>query len=167
MPLTQVSTGVIANRAASAAKAGAGVNARTVHASYAIYASTTAQIPTDNTEPLISEGTEILSASITPLASTNRILCIVNIPVLTSSTGDIVVALFRGSTCIGSCVSPGFYVPASIVIYDNPATTSPTTYSVRVGRAGASGTVYINGSTSAQLFNGVPKATLTLQEVVA
>lgn len=111
--------------------------------------SGTAAIPKDTTAPLITEGAEIWSANITPQESSSTIRVATNVTFSSSNASiELVFAVFRGSTCVGTAVnttankSSGFAI--SFEVYDVPATTSQLTYSVRVGRTGPNGTWYIN-----------------------
>lgn len=96
-------------------------------------------IPADNTVPLVTEGTQIWTDTLTPKA-TNSIIRVDTAFVLagSSSNMDLTMAVFRGSTCVGAAShsTGGKDVPnvVSFTIYDTPATTSALTYQVRVGR---------------------------------
>ena len=139
---------------------------------YATNADITAQIPGDDTPPLIGEGTEILSQAITLADNTNKVLVEVGIHGSTSTNnGDIVVAVFRGSTCIQAirsrCTTADFPMAISApAILDAPASASAQTYSVRVGPVGAI-TIRMNGSTGGRNFGGASHCTLTLTEIEA
>ena len=114
-------------------------------------ANGTSSIPHDGTVPVSSEGTEIGSQTIT-LASTSS-----RVQILSALTGgdktsvaqdNMVFALFRGTTCIGSQVfdgnTPGGTsgksggIPFNVI--DSPSSTDELTYSMRVGILTASGT---------------------------
>lgn len=132
-------------------------------------------IPFDNTTPQSTEGTEILSQSITPQSSTNKILARCVIPFDSGSGYTAIFALFRGTTCIAATVvapTNGEYGQnATIEFLDSPATTSQQTYSVRAGISpageSAGNTVRVSGIGSLSLFNGALVRTLTLMEVKA
>lgn len=129
----------------------------------------TAGIPVDDTAPASDEGMEILTKAITPLASGDKIKVSVDGFGFSTGTGSsIVVALFRGSTCIYAS-RRGFnsaYADIGFTFIDSPSTTSSTTYSVRVG--GTSGaSIYMNGSSVTRLFGGVAACTMRLEELRA
>jgi len=103
-------------------------------------------IPWDNTVPVSTEGTQVGSAAITPAATANKVLVNVSLSFgiddYLGDGGDAegVVALFRGSTCIGAQVitrdlssNSNIQSVVHLQVLDSPATTSSTTYSVRVG----------------------------------
>lgn len=124
-----------------------------------------------------------LSASITPQATTSKILVIVYSGVISSSSATTYgLMLYRGATkiCFGNAYSSadqgaigggndGGYRgwPASIVYLDSPSTTSATTYSVSMG-GNAGATVYMNsdgrlaGTSNNQT---VTPSTITLMEI--
>lgn len=109
----------------------------------------TASIPKDTSLPEVTEGAKIWEDTITPTLATSSIRIAVNATFSSSNASiELVFAIFRGSTCIGTAVnttankSSGFAV--SFEIYDVPNTTSELTYTCRVGRTSSSGTWYIN-----------------------
>jgi len=110
--------------------------------------SSTASIPDDNTAPLITEGVEIWSQSITPqyIDSDFRLNTSFTFDQSANNT-ELIIAFFRGSTCIGTGIATGttkrFSTQVSITVYDDPATLSSVTYSCRVGKTSGS-TWYIN-----------------------
>lgn len=125
-------------------------------------------IPQDDTTPTSTEGTSILSQAITPASTSSRILCEVALFGVADDE-SLIVALFRGTTCIDVKVGFGAFVDRptqiSMSYIDSPATTSSTTYSVRVGAS--AGTARINGTSTSRLFGGAAKATLILTELAS
>ena len=135
---------------------------------YTTSTSLSTAIPLDDTTPGASEGTEILTANITPGNSSNKVKITVDgfgTPI--GSNSAMQVALFRGSTCIyafsrgSNTVSTGI----GFTYLDSPATTSQQTYSVRVGSH--TGVVYMNGSNGGRYFNGKAACTMLLEEIEA
>lgn len=115
--------------------------------------SGTTKIAKDNTTPLITEGTEIWSQTITPTlvgSPRNTIRVRTNFTFSSSNASlELVVAIFRDTTCIGVAISAtsnnntGFAISTSF--YDRDATPDVEhTYSCRVGRTGNNGTWFIN-----------------------
>jgi hypothetical protein len=113
----------------------------------------TASIPKDATVPLITEGIEIWSNTITPQQDNSKIRIANNVTFSSSTSSiEIIFAVFRDNVCVGTAVnttankSSGFAI--SFEMYDDPGHTGPTyptyTYSVRCGRSTSSGTFYIN-----------------------
>jgi hypothetical protein len=126
-----------------------------------------------------------LEVTITPTSTTSKIL--VTASVVGSQdvgTNDCFIGLFRGSTQIalgdadGSRTRHSFALMQSdagwtdtgtVTFLDSPATTSATTYSVRV-MVQASGTVFINRSDNnlnAATGGGSPFSSITVMEVAA
>lgn len=111
---------------------------QTVYAEYTTQGSASATIPDDNTIPQITEGTQILSASITPTSATSRVRAMVFLGGYANNI-DVaaIAALFRG----GSNALAAYYELSngtksqfsSFVYEDVPGSTSSQTYTVRVG----------------------------------
>lgn len=142
---------------------------------YTTYSALTDTIPADDTIPQSSEGTQILSASITPKNAANRVRVRVIVRGLIQSDASRqgVVALFRGAgtdaiaaTCANLYLASQTQSAQTLALEfeDSPGSTSAQTYNVRVGPSG--GTLYINGSTSARLLGGAMRATLVLEEII-
>jgi hypothetical protein len=168
---SQMPVGTICNRA---------------YAEYASNADLTTAIPLDDTAPAITEGTEIVTASITPKSITNRIRVTFNGMASGPSAGTsttfpkAIVALFQDAVSAAlfakavSCaensgssnnVQNAVVANLSFVFEFVPATVSAITLRIRVGAD--SGTIRMNGSTAARYFGGVSKSTLVLEEIVA
>jgi hypothetical protein len=138
-------------------------------ASYASDASLTTAIPSDGTIPLVGEGTEILSASITPKTTTNKIrfrFCGFG---GINTTADFSAAAFvNGGTCVQAVQqsSAAGAHPLSMEWVYTPGATSAQTISIRVGPS--SGTLKMNAAAGANnRFGGACAATLTIEEIVA
>ena len=143
---------------------------QTITAEYTANSNLSTAIPIDDTVPEITEGTQILSASITPTSNTNKIRILFQGACSLNNNAGI-AALFRNLTTAAIASSGGYSVnstlnPATIVIdfIDSPATTSATTYSIRVG---SSTVVRMNGSYLARFLGGSMRSTLVLQEIKA
>lgn len=136
--------------------AGSGHIVRTVASSIAAISGTTT-IPMDNTTPLITKGTQIWSATITPSASTTKMMISATAYMDANSQKVIVMHIFRNNTpiCSTAINVAGGSKPSTVSVQttDAPATTSAVTYSCRVGLA-TSGTWYVN-TDSAPYFNGL------------
>jgi hypothetical protein len=155
--------------------------------SYTTNANLTTAIPLDDTIPQITEGTEVVTASITPASTSNRIRA--RFSCMVAGNGGIaqhaIAALFQDATANALCaravkvvddsktyLSPcnpcnylGNAVVAQLVLEWEwvPATVSAITARIRVG--GNSGTIRLNGTTGARYFGGVSAATLVLEEI--
>lgn len=135
---------------------------------YTTNANLATALPFDDTVPQSAEGNEILTAAITPTSTSNKIKIVVGgFGTPTGSNSVMIVALFRGTTCVHAFSSSSNSVLTSIAFnyLDAPATDSATTYSVRVGSH--TGSVYMNGNASNRLFGGVAACTMRLEEIEA
>ena len=124
-------------------------------------------IPVDNTIPQISEGYEILSASVTPEVSTEKIkIDVIVYGAVNSGNGALTIALFQGSTAdaiaVGYNMNPaGNSLQAAKISYIMEAGgTSAITFSVRLGAGTATWT--LNGSNGARLFGGKLYSKMTI-----
>jgi hypothetical protein len=152
--------------------AGGGKILQVVETSYTTSASTTTLMPSDSTIPQNTEGTEILSLSITPTSSSNKLLIQVSLPFLDGSTAVIICgALFQDSTAnalatgIVTTGSTGYPTNVSFTHYMTAGTASSTTFKVRYGPH--SGTAYINRMSSGVTYGNVAAARLTIMEIAA
>lgn len=132
------------------------------------YGSTNLQIPDDDTIPLVSEGVERNAQAITLSAAANKVLVSIDMHMRTptSTSAFLMVALFRGSTCIKAVMeSDGvdWNRSVSFETVDVPGSVGPHTYSVRCGTSG--GTIYFNGKNTGRMFGGVQYSSLILREV--
>lgn len=131
------------------------------------YQAISTSIPLDDTLPTSSEGTSILSTAVTLQNASSPVKVRAVVPLFSAANTNSVVALFRGSVCIGASwqshgASTGFGRETVVIdVEDNPGSVGPHTYSVRVG---GSSTVYINGNASSRLLGGMSKVTLTVEE---
>lgn len=137
---------------------------------YTTYSSVTAVIPEDNSIPQNTEGTEIITVSITPESATNRLIIGFNAGfIVGSTTNSCAYALFQDSTAnaiaAGSSQSAtsNAQVKASLVHEMAAGTTSSTTFKLRIGVN--SGTFYINGNSTNRIFGGVAAIRLWVEEV--
>jgi len=137
------------------------------------YVTTTTTLPIDDTIPQITEGTQLLTCSITPRYNTSRVR--IRFTAQASATADFHnagFALFRDAIA-GALAGRNVYFDnqetnsIAFEFEDSPATTSAITYQIRFGRAsGSSGSTTVNGWTG-RIFGGVQPATLVLEEIKA
>ena len=127
-----------------------------------------------------------LSASITPVSSSNKILIHFQSSFSTTSIGQRgSFRLLRDSTVVNAAnadgqstnqtIFPGLVirdntsmsVPVAGSFFDNPSTTSEVTYKLQVGAEGGAGTIFVNadasGNTGSTNYKGV--SNLILMEV--
>ena len=144
----------------------AGSVLQTVQATNATYTTITSTIAPNDTAPTSSDGTEILSQAITPTSSANKVL--VRFAGWGGANGgQHSVVVCRGATVIQTVrntINNGDREALFCEILDSPATTSSTTYSVRIGSTSGQ-SFYLNGTSGGRELGGTSKATLTLQEI--
>jgi hypothetical protein len=131
-------------------------------------------IPLDDTIPQITEGTEFITATITPTNASN-VLDITVVLNLSNNTGVTnVAALFQDSTANALCASAKSSMGVANAMTQvtlkhrmTAGTTSATTFRVRVGPSGAV-TMGINGTAgSGRFFGGVYISSITITEFKA
>lgn len=136
-----------------------------------------AAIPGDNTIPQSTEGTEVLSVSITPKKSTNYLLIEAHLTGCeTSNVGDyIVAALFRdsGADALAVGLVAGMGGGAASLTDGQcwvrlrvlAGSTSATTFKIRAGNNNGQG--YLNANHNLFTFGGKINSTLTVTEIEA
>lgn len=124
----------------------------------------------DDTIPQNTEGTEVITVSITPASASNRLRIEFDAPSIgTNSSAAVVMALFQDSTA--NALSAGYALPsgtswaAGRLTHEMAAgTTSATTFKIRVSIQ--SGSAYINGNYGGtRVFGGVSAARLRVTEL--
>jgi hypothetical protein len=155
---------------------GSGKVLQSVEASVATVFSTSSSIPADDTIPQNTEGTELMTSSITPGNASNY-LEIEWQGVITGGTGSgnayAVAALFQDSTA-NSLEASAIWVqnqslgPGQQMTLRHrmaAGTTSSTTFKIRIGTT--AGTIYINadGSAGTRILGGVMTTRLNIKEI--
>lgn len=136
---------------------------------YSTYANISAVMPADNTIPQITEGAEIVTASITPKSATNRLVIEAECFGMVGSAGTITIALFQDTT-VDALAASGVGAGATTVVMPRirhemaAGTTSSTTFRMRVGPSSGAANFYINGDTSARLYGGVGATRIRVTE---
>lgn len=102
--------------------------------------STTSSIPVDDSIPQKTEGTELMTATITPTVDDSLLVITAYIPIVNASTGSAVAALFQDSTTNALRAAhentiASTKVTGTIVLRHEmtSGTTSSTTFKVRIG----------------------------------
>lgn len=139
---------------------------------YTTYSSTATNIPYDNTTPQNTEGVEYATVTITPTSATNRLKIYGSAGILGCSAANmLIMALFQDSTA-GAIKSAATHISASgtgrqyAIVHEMAAgTTSATTFKLRIGIA--SGTLYVNGDSAEQKFNGTCAVNIWVEEVAS
>jgi hypothetical protein len=141
-------------------------------ATYATNADLTTTIPVDDTIPQNTEGTEIVTVSITPSSASNK----VRVRAYFYGQGNVSVsvmtgAIFRDSGASALTGGIGYarstatntVMGAYIEVVDSPATTLAVTYKLRVGPD--AGTMRLNGGTGGRLFGSALTVGIFVEEV--
>lgn len=167
---SNVTTAKIADSNVTGAKVADGFPVNHSYAELATSSTTTTVLPADTSDPQITEGTEILTVSHTPLSATNYLLVEAVAMILPASTYAGVGAIFRDATAAAitaGTTSNDPINPESLKLRVRvvAGSTSATTFRLRVG-PGAAGTVRWNGA-GAAYFGSIPKTTLTVTEIKA
>lgn len=126
-------------------------------------------MPSDNTIPQNTEGTQVLTLSITPKFSTSKLLIVFSGALSCDGTATTIsVALFQDSTAnalAAKSILIGITngITGTLQHVMTSGTTSATTFKVRVGPNASH--AYVNGnSAGGQLMGGVSSTTLTITE---
>ena len=135
------------------------------------YASGTTIIPSDNTIPQITEGTQFLSLAITPISATSKLFFTIILSLSPSVAASCNGALFQDS--IANAIAAGSsylasgtgQIPLSLAYFMTSGTTSSTTFTVRAGPNTAA-TLSLNGA-GPGVFNGTCYSSITITEIAA
>ncbi len=133
--------------------------------------TTTTAIPFDNTIPQKTEGGEVLTLSITPKATANRLLIHATVLLAHSAVTTVTAALFQDTTADALAASNCSIFTAggtghATFFYEMAAgTTSSTTFKLRVGGNTGSTTTW-NGSAGTRRYGGVACTKLEIIEYV-
>ena len=181
MPLTQVQGGMILASGQSIPKAALPTGS-------VLQVVSTAK--TDTFSASVARGAvsgDAITASITPTSSSSKILVLFNGSFGNSNTAPIYILLYKGGSVVSGATgdSAGSRLRSSAASFvnstssmaninlnylDSPATTSSTTYSIRIGHgSGETRTLYLNRSDSDGDFDYIARTAsfLTLMEIAA
>lgn len=130
----------------------------------------TTGIPADNTVPQNTEGTQVLTGSITPKKIGNRLLVECSLRLQDSVAAPVIAALFQGATAsavaaeIVSVSSASSVVEVTVTYEVVAASLSAITFNVRVGTATAflPANLFVNSA----LLGGVNRCSLKITEIV-
>jgi len=161
-----IGTGVIGNR-----QVAAGVVVQVVGTVYNGMSSGSGVIPQDDTIPQISEGTEVMTQTITPKASTNQL--VIHSEIYMGSSGNFAKlgAIFQDANANalaakyiyqGNWTDP---TTMTLVHIMTAGTTSPTTFRVRVGSSGGPSTFTFNGALGNRTMGTASKSSIMITEV--
>ena len=142
-----------------------------VSSSDGAYATGTSSIPNDDTIPQSGEGTQFMSASISPTSALNLLEIDHQGLYTTNGAGEyMTAALFRDATANSLCCSVSSQNAAdpqmqNLFYTDLAASTSSTTFKVRAGTANGANATYFNGWTAGRMRGGVINSYLRIREV--
>jgi len=164
----QTPTGKVLNDAGSFVY---GTVVQRVYASTASVITVDSTFPLDNTIPQSNEGVEVLTASITPKVSSHRVRVRFSGFGTRQNNGVLAAALFRDNGADAIQVNAVNVLGSSAEAFvtldfeHSPATTSSTTYKIRLS---SSANFYLNGNNSGtRLYGGAASAVLILEEIAA
>lgn len=131
--------------------------------------SGTSVVPFDNTTPLVTEGTQVWSQTVTPEYTTSTFNIVSPFTVDCNSNNRIIIAsLFRDSVNIGSALfyttGGGRPTTMTLSVLDNPGTVSPIIYSMRIG-TDSGATWYVNSTSSGNNLGGALLSDYLILEV--
>ena len=135
-------------------------------------ATGTTIIPWDDTIPQNTEGTQFLSATISPKSASNTLIIDVVLLVASSVVNVVVGALFQDATANALAAAYNYFAVANsmvpVVFRHKMAagTTSATTFKVRAGII-AAGTLTLNGQVATRYLGGALASSITITEVSA
>ena len=139
------------------------------YATYSANADLTSNIPLDDTVPQITEGTEIVTVTITPKSTTNKLRVRFRGQASSGALAHACAALFVGTTAnalAATYSTVGAAASGQPLVLEHefvPGVTTPVTLRIRVGAH--SGTIRMNGSNATRVFQGASAATLVVEEI--
>ena len=154
---------------------GAGKVLQVLHNKVTTYATTTTDIPFDDTIPQNGEGIEVITLAITPSSASNILIIRAQGHIDSTSVFGI-IALFQDSTASAISSSVTHISAVNRTTHCNlehkmlAGTTSATTFKIRMGvglpSAATSATAHINGSgsTTTRMLGGSMGTTITITE---
>lgn len=140
------------------------------YAEYTTSSDIAPDIPDDDTIPQSSEGTQILSVSITPKTTTNRLRIRTHVWAGADASNPWGIAVFTGASSNAIAVGSNAYgaqgAVCSAEVEIVPGVTSSVTVSVRAGCIGT-GNLRVNGYGGVRKFGGAGRAVLVVDEISA
>ncbi len=127
-------------------------------------------IPFDNSTPTNTEGIQLWSRAITPSSTSSKVLIQFTATIdATQNNRVVIMALFRGSTCIATVVSIASTSKPqdmALIFMDSPASIAAQTYSLRVGIDNSSGAFYVNSLNAAHTFGNTLLSNYRIEEIL-
>lgn len=127
-------------------------------------------IPIDDTVPQITEGTQIISVSITPKSATNKLRIRYSGVMSVNQVSAVGAAVFNGAAgaihaSMWACPVANYYQHICGEVEYTPGATTPQTISLRVGPSTSTHVVRMNGGPSARVFGGAAATRLIVEEI--
>ncbi len=150
-------------------------NGSTVDSGFASYAANTAltvALPTDDTMPQITEGTEILKVTLTPKKTTNKFKARAIVIGSVNAADNWGIALFAAgaANALDAKYAPPLTANfVSVVVLEwewVPGVTSAVDVTIRAG-SNPGRSLYLNGSSAGRIFGGASHCTLSVKEIKA
>lgn len=172
MAVSTIDSSGLASSSVTRAKIGySGAVLQVVNVQTQSFVTSTVAIPTDNTIPQNTEGTELFTLAITPTSATSKLFIQVNALCGNTPAQWPTIALFQDSTANALAVNSSYQgiasagLTLSLAYFMTAGTTSSTTFKIRFG-LGNTGSMQINGFNSA-IYGGVATTTMTIMEIAA
>jgi hypothetical protein len=135
---------------------------------------TTAAIPADGTIPQSTEGTQLITATITPTSATSKLMIEFHCPMVGRSTGNLgIFALFKDNIAnaldVSTTTTDDPDRTQSVFlrhIIDNIGSTAATTFKIRYGSNEGVSLSVLKSQSGTVTFGGVPQLNLTITEFV-
>lgn len=130
----------------------------------------TGEFPYDNTTPVITEGSEVMTATITPGSASNKLMIQVNVVVSAANAVRVGVGLYNTDS---SATDPVAFVSdfeanngiqsITLIHFMTAPSGSATTFRVRIGSD--NGDIYLNQGNNELKYNGTLTSTITITEL--
>ena len=160
-------TAIVTNGSGTLSFAATGVVLQRVFTQTGAVATSTATIPTDDTIPQKTEGTEFMTLAITPLSTSSVLVVEVSFIFSGTTGGTTVCALFRDDTANALATNWSYQSSSGEMDEMNlhhavvSGSLSATTFKVR---AGFGSTLTFNGQSSARKFGGTMASGIWITE---
>lgn len=151
-----------------------GMVVQVVNTTTSAYTNGTGNVPDDDTVPTWAEVGNIsaLQCKITPKSATNKLKITVCLQLCGAESSNAIAALFKDGSGTDAAISlgwhtldTGYFTTLTFVHYRPAGDTSEQAYDIGLGRLGASGTVYLNGSNSASKLGTALESSITIEEI--
>lgn len=144
---------------------------QSVYQVYTTYGSTGTTIPNDDTIPQSSEGTQLITATITPVDAANVLALKAHVDGTVSSGAWILAAIFRDSAANAIAMGRNYQGTVNATAQVNidwrvlADAATATTFKLRAGPGTGSVTVYFNGTSAGRIGGGTLHSFITISEL--